>query len=1028
MGLADFFRPKWKHSDVSVRSAAVKQLDVEEINNLVEVVKNDRDEGVRRLAIKKITDAEVLNDLAKKDLQGSLRQLAVDRAAFLWVSVAIQEGNESESSAALQKLDDQEALAEVAKRAQISSISIAALNRLTDPRMLAEVARSTKNPEFRDEALGQITDIAVLRGLAIDETRKEVAGVILDRLDDRESVEAIAQRGKSKAVRTRAKRKLATLKADVNADAETVLRKQQHAKLIQLCHLAEECVAAKNQYEAAPKLEVARTEWDSLIVGFSDSQDLQARFDTACNRFEARQKRVEEKQSEVAAAEKAIADERAKRSALCQELDALPTADADAIKRISDEWNTLGDVNDHCRDLHRRFAEALDDANSRDDDEEEDDEEEIFEEEIDPTPQLEALVQEFQSILDSGNTSTASRRLTGLRKDWSRLCRGFTPDEALTERFQGLQKAVEEHLEEDRLLEERQRADNLSLLEAICRRLEESAKTDDLKTAERLLREARNTFNSPGSLPTKEVWEEIRLRYKMARELLFDRVQELKEADEWQRWSNVPKLEALCNKVDALLKEEDLKIVAEELRKAQNEWKKIGPVSREKSDSLWKRFKASCDKAYEKCQDYFQQLEGERDTNLKQKETLCERVEALADSTDWANAAEEIKQLQAEWKAVGPVPRKESDIVWKRFRAACDKFFDQRKVHLDQLKGERTENLAKKEALCVQVEALSESDDWDETANQIKGLQAQWKNIGPVPRKNSDAIWKRFRSACDKFFDRRKDHLDEGKSTNLKQKREVIAALVALAQDDEETDLVNKTIECWKKFNEVGPVPPDSSAELNRERDQALHDLLSARSEKFAGTELDLSKNLPRRRSLVERAEALLRSVPQGDVVYLEETDVDDEAVDDMVAKLREAMASNTFRQEADSSTKVRVELEFEEIRNSWFDIAPTPNDEGRELVERFNKASHQLNAVLGTDKQEDDPRGRKRRRSRRTRRPRSRSTQAASPSSDENGANTSNEVDAKQAIQADAHASQTDAAPAINPPASNDSAVVSPE
>jgi hypothetical protein len=1029
MGLADFFRPKWKHSDVSVRSAAVKQLDEEELNNLVEVVKNDRDEGVRRLAIKKITDAEALNQLAKNDLDGSLRQLATDRAAFLWVSVAIQDGDEKECTQALQKLDDQEALAEVAKRAQIASISIAALNRLTDPRMLAEVARNTKSPELRDEALSQITDSAVLRGLAIDETRKEVASAILDRLDDRESLEAIAQRGKNKSVRTRAKRKLATLKVDVREDAEGLQRKQQHAKLIQLCHEVEEWAAAKDMNAAAPKIDAAKAEWQNLIGDFANPDEIQSRFDAACSRFDARQKRVEEKHSEFASAEKAIADERNKRSALCQQLDNLPTADAEAIQRISDEWNTLGDVNDHCRDLHRRFANSLDDVNSR---EEEEEEEEFVEEVIDPTPQLEALVENFQNILDEGDVSNAGRRLGGLRKDWSRLCRGFTPDEALSERFNGLQQRLEEHLEEDRLLEERQRADNLSLLEAICRRLEETAKTDDLKAAERLLREARNTFNSPGALPTKDAWEEIRNRYKMARELLFDRVQELKEADEWQRWSNVPKLEALCDRVDALLKVEDLKVVAEELRKAQTEWKKIGPVSREKSESLWKRFKASCDKAYEKCQEYFQQLEGERDTNLKQKETLCERVEALADSTDWANTAEEIKALQNDWKAVGPVPRKQSDAVWKRFRAACDKFFDQRKVHLDQLKGERTENLTKKEELCVQVEAFADSSEWDETANKIKGIQAQWKGIGPVPRKNSDALWKRFRGACDKFFDRRKDHLDEGKSASLKEKREVIAALAALAQNDEETDLVGKTIEYWKKFNELGPVPPNSRAELHRDRDQALSDLLSAQSEKFAGTELDLSKNLPRRRTLCERADELLRSIPQGDVVYLEETDVDDEGVEDMVAKLREAMASNTFKQEADESTKIRVEMEFEEIRRAWFDIAPTPNEEGKELQERFEKASDQLKALLGTQKPEQKSRGRQRRGSRRTRRPRSHTGPNAKASTSDRGQTRAKDDSGEAGRQSDASESKgeaiassdsapSDSAPSVDAPRAND-------
>ena len=132
-------------------------------------------------------------------------------------------------------------------------------------------------------------------------------------------------------------------------------------------------------------------------------------------------------------------------------------------------------------------------------------------------------------------------------------------------------------------------------------------------------------------------------------------------------------------------------------------------------------------------------------TNLARKLALCERAEALADSTDWVKTATEIQALQAEWKTIGPVTRGHEKSVWERFRAACDRFFTRRQEDLKRRKEEWSVNLARKEALCAQAEALADSTDWEAAAAQVKHLQAEWKTIGPVRKSKSDAIWQRFR-------------------------------------------------------------------------------------------------------------------------------------------------------------------------------------------------------------------------------------------------------------------------------------------
>ena len=168
---------------------------------------------------------------------------------------------------------------------------------------------------------------------------------------------------------------------------------------------------------------------------------------------------------------------------------------------------------------------------------------------------------------------------------------------------------------------------------------------------------------------------------------------------------------------------------------------------------MWKRFRGACDKFFDRRKAHFEAGDAERAANLAKQEALVAAVEKLADSTDWKRAGDEIKQLQAEWKTVGPAPRDKADDTWKRFRAACDKFFDARKIHFDKLDEERGANLKAKELLCEKVEALADAPA-DDALDTVKQLQAEWSTVGPAPKDVADDVWNRFRAACDKIYDR----------------------------------------------------------------------------------------------------------------------------------------------------------------------------------------------------------------------------------------------------------------------------------
>jgi hypothetical protein len=282
--------------------------------------------------------------------------------------------------------------------------------------------------------------------------------------------------------------------------------------------------------------------------------------------------------------------------------------------------------------------------------------------------------------------------------------------------------------------------------------------TDAKETAAQL-KALQAEWKAAGPAPRDKrdaLWE----KFKKSADEVYARVKEQFAQVDADRATNLTKKEELCARVEALADSTDFKETAETIKLLQEEWKSTGPVPKEKSDELWKRFRGACDKFFERRKSHFGEVDAARDENLKKQEELCAKVEAVADSTNFKETAELIKEYQAAWKEIGPGPRDKSEETWRRFRAACDRFFERRKSHFAEMDAERGENLKKKLLLCEKVEALAEADD-ESTLDVVKGLQAEWKTIGPAPKDQSDEVWARFRAACDRIFDKRRKQEEE---------------------------------------------------------------------------------------------------------------------------------------------------------------------------------------------------------------------------------------------------------------------------
>jgi len=309
---------------------------------------------------------------------------------------------------------------------------------------------------------------------------------------------------------------------------------------------------------------------------------------------------------------------------------------------------------------------------------------------------------------------------------------------------------------------------------------------------------------------TKDIWE----TYQHYVEKFYDYVKINKELRDLDFKRNLEIKEKLCEKAALLVDEPNVVSAFHKLQKLHEEWRETGPIDRELRETMWERFKLSTTAINKKHQEYFEEQKKHQRENLEAKLLLCEKAEKIVgfienDEINWNKRARELEDLQKEWRSIGFATKKENQKVYDRFRAACDKFYGEKRDFYAKFKHEMQENLAQKTSLCEQAEAVNMSDDWRRTTDQLIHFQKQWKEIGPVPRKQAEAIWKRFRSACDIFFTRKAEHFSKLESSfedNL-AKKEALLSELEVFDPSSVNDLQGALRDFQARWNQIGFVP-----------------------------------------------------------------------------------------------------------------------------------------------------------------------------------------------------------------------------
>ena len=304
-------------------------------------------------------------------------------------------------------------------------------------------------------------------------------------------------------------------------------------------------------------------------------------------------------------------------------------------------------------------------------------------------------------------------------------------------------------------------------------------------------------------------------QYQLLVEQFYDVLKINHEFREYDFKKNLEAKTRLCESAEALEKEEDVVSAFRQLQQLHNEFRETGPVSPELREEIWTRFKAASTNINRRHQEHFEAKKEQEKENLDKKSAICEQIEGINQNPPtnyqaWNSATEQILELQAQWKEIGFAPQKMNLKIFERFRAACDEFFKQKSEFFKEAKNSLANNLERKKALCEEAEKLMESEEWKATANKLAKIQKEWKEIGPVPQKHSEALWKRFVTACDKFFERRNAATSSQRTIeqeNLKQKREVIEALKAIDTNQPAAEQTKQISTLTAKWNAIGFVP-----------------------------------------------------------------------------------------------------------------------------------------------------------------------------------------------------------------------------
>ncbi|MBR6662389.1 MAG: DUF349 domain-containing protein [Alistipes sp.] len=421
----------------------------------------------------------------------------------------------------------------------------------------------------------------------------------------------------------------------------------------------------------------------------------------------------------------------------------------------------------------------------------------------------------------------------------------FTPQvDALEVRLKDLFKVYRQRRDEYIANLDSIKEENLKIKLSIIEELKELINSDEtLNNTFAKFRDLQQRWKDTGVVPqakVKDLWE----TYNLHVENFYNFIKINKELRDLDLKKNYEQKLALCEQAEALMVEPSIVDAFHKLQKLHDEWRETGPVANEYKESLWERFKSASSRINKQHQEYFENLKQEQLKNLELKRELCVKTEALAEQPhtsrkEWNKSSEKLLEIQKIWRTIGFAPKKDNTRIYERFRQACDRFFEAKREFYAGVKNEMEHNLQLKQEICEAAEALQNSEDWKHATEEIIALQAKWKGVGTVSRRYADQIWKRFRSACDTFFERKAQHfasVENEYEANLQKKLALIEEMSAADIKTGGYDLIK---DFQRRWTEIGFVPIKHKDSVQKRYKEAVDAMFAV----LRGSERDRSMN-----------------------------------------------------------------------------------------------------------------------------------------------------------------------------------------
>jgi len=395
------------------------------------------------------------------------------------------------------------------------------------------------------------------------------------------------------------------------------------------------------------------------------------------------------------------------------------------------------------------------------------------------------------------------------------------------------------HAEKRRLREEEERIkqENLTLKQAALEELRQLIDSEEsLKTTYDEFKKLQEKWKEIGAVPKNEVnnlWQ----NYHFLVEKFFDKVKINKDLRDLDLKKNLESKVELCEKAEELLLESSINKSFKLLQEYHDAWKEIGPVPLDKKDEVWERFKTASDAINQKRRELYASQQENAEQNYLAKQALLVRVQELLERplesiSQWNKANDAINETLNLWKKIGRATAAKNEEIWKEFKDLLNTFFERKRVFFSQVKDVQLENLNRKINLCIQAESLAVQEDFRNATKEILELQKEWKTIGPTAKKHTEKIWKRFRAACDKFFERKDAHFSESRGKekeNLKLKEDLIQEVKsAMFENTQKSQQLQAIKDFQKRWMDIGHVPLREKDRLHGEFRQAINTLMDS--------------------------------------------------------------------------------------------------------------------------------------------------------------------------------------------------------